>query len=237
MSLCNNSPGVYGAAMGDCCGSRLGANTGAAHTAALATAWLRRRAVAVTVTAALAVSGCLAGADVAAARAPVRGATTVHRSPGAPPTPAQFLAYMRGGRHISAKGYRRAASRPGQRMRATPGVIEFRTPSRNISCGLTSTRVLCDVTRYSFPTPARPRTCQLNYGPSWVDLGAKRVTRGLCLSGPPFPPISRVLPYGSRLRAGAFACRSEPEFLACADLRTGRGFAVNRTTLRVYRHR
>jgi hypothetical protein len=50
----------------------------------------------------------------------------------------------------------------------------------------------------------------------------------------PFEPYSNVLPYGSTIQQGAFACRSESAFLACADVKTQKGFIVSKTEFRTY---
>lgn len=157
-------------------------------------------------------------------------AAAVHR------TTNTLTAYVSGGRAVDAGAYERGASSPGQPLRATPGIAEFTTPSRNIACAIAgpgdSAGVSCSVRDYSYETTKRPATCHLNYAPGWVSLDARAAHRGLCLGGPPFAPVSRILPYGSRLKLGDFACRSESAYLACADVRTGHGFTVNRTTLK-----
>jgi hypothetical protein len=162
--------------------------------------------------------------------------TAASASASTPPTAATLVAYVRAGRPVAGADFGMGASGPGQPMTATPGIEEFSTPSGNISCGIlgTGTEVMCSVKDYSYPTPPRPADCHLNYAPGWVSLSSSGVTRSLCLGGPPFPPVSRTLAYGSTLSDGPMTCRSEAAFLACADTGTGHGFAVSRTTLTTY---
>jgi hypothetical protein len=169
---------------------------------------------------------------------PVNATSTEPAAIGGPAAPraAALVRYVRAGRPVAVAGYQRGTYASGQPMRATPGIAEFTTPSGNIACGIVGpgsiAQVSCSVARFSYPTPAKPATCHLNYAPGWVSLDSRGVTRAQCLGGPPFAPVSRTLPYGTTLRQGSFACRSGSAYLACVDLRTGHGFTVNRTTLR-----
>lgn len=196
----------------------------------------RNGAAAVAVlTAVIAVAACSSGV---AARGPARSSPRTV-PPGSMPSSASALgAFVLGGTSLAAGAYQRGASQRGQPMQPTPGIVEFTTPSGNISCGMTGSArqvsLACDVIQHAYPLPPRPASCHLNWGSGWLSIGAGRVAQGMCLGGPPFDPVSSVLPYGSRLRHGSLACRSESAFLACADVRTGHGFAVNRTTLKTY---
>jgi hypothetical protein len=146
--------------------------------------------------------------------------------------------YVQGGAALANTTYQQGASQSGQPMRPTAGITEFSTPSGNISCGMTgaadTVSLACDVSRHAYAAPPKPASCHLNWGAGWLSIDAEKVVQGLCLGGPPFDPVSSVLPYGSTLRHGSLACRSESAFLACADLTSGHGFAVNRTTLKTY---
>ncbi len=163
------------------------------------------------------------------------GATSTAPTP--MPDAAGMVAFVRGGKAVDASVYQRGAMKAGQPLTATPGVIEFMTPSGNIACGFAvgsgrAGPLSCDVAHYTYATQTKP--CNLNYAPGWVSLTSAGAQRGACLGGPPFAPYSEVLPYGASLQNGTFACRSDAAFLACADVNTGHGFAVNRTTLRTY---
>jgi hypothetical protein len=146
--------------------------------------------------------------------------------------------YVQGGAASSNGAFEQGASQSGQPLQPTPGITEFTTPSGNISCGMTgsagSVSLACDVLQHAYAVPTKPASCQLNWGSGWLSLEVGKVVQGLCLGGPPFDPVSTVLPYGSTLRHGSLACRSDSAFLACADVTTGHGFAVNRTTLKTY---
>ena len=167
---------------------------------------------------------------------------------GMPADSSALISYVQGGTPVRETGYQRGASQQGQPMQATPGVTEFSTPSGNIACGMFGAtgatgatggaagagEVACTVARFSFSTPPKPASCQMNWGASWLSIQSGQVVRGLCLGGPPFAPISTVLPYGSTIAHGSLTCRSESAFLACADTSSGHGFAVDRATARIY---
>jgi hypothetical protein len=116
--------------------------------------------------------------------------------------------------------------------------VQFTTPSGNITCGMagpaTTASVSCLVAEASYPTPDKPAECRLNWAATALSIAAGRAHRGLCLGGAPFPPVSTVLQYGSRLRYGPLACRSDAAYLACADVDTGHGFEVSRTVAKTY---
>ena len=193
-------------------------------------------------------AGVGAGRTVAGSGSPVPvGTTAAGSSSGAPvstaatsatvPSDANALvAYVHGGRVVAAAGYEVGAAGSGEPMQPTAGEAEFTTPSGNISCGLAleGVGVMCSVSSYTYPTPSRPASCHLNYAAGWISLDPSGVSRGLCLGGPPFPPVSHTLAYGSTLASGRVACRSEAAFLACADTRSGHGFVVSRSELHTY---
>jgi hypothetical protein len=155
-----------------------------------------------------------------------------------PAWPESLISYVRAGIATPAGRYEQGAAQPGAPMRPTPQETLFTTPSGNIACGLTGAArdvtVECEVRHYSFAAPRRPSTCNLEWGAGWIGIADGSTTQGLCLGGPPFPPVSRTLPYGSTITRGTLGCRSEPGFLACADLSDGHGFAVDRSAVRVY---
>jgi hypothetical protein len=161
-----------------------------------------------------------------------------------PVSATALVAFVEGGSPAAIDDYQQGATASGQPMRPTAGIIEFTTPSGNIACGLdtavpgggaaSALSLACVVTSFAGATPPKPSSCTLNWAPSWFSIENGRVTRGLCLGGPPFDPISPALPYGSTLRSGELACRSDAGFLACVDLTTRHGFAVNRTTATTY---
>lgn len=152
-----------------------------------------------------------------------------------PANAAALLRYVRGGTPVTSSDYEKGASAPGQPLTPTPGVAEFVTPSGNITCGIVGADdVECSVDQHSWSAPPRPSGCQLNWSASWLTLNTGAVIRGACLGGPPFAPYGAVLPYGSTLQDGSITCRSESAFLACANVATGHGFAVNRSSLRTY---
>ncbi len=161
----------------------------------------------------------------------------VARTSSMPPMSGPSLvAFVRSGRMLSAASFRVGALTPGQPLETTPGTLQFTTPSGNIHCGILGPdpEVVCDVERYSYATPPRPASCELNYAPGYISLLSSGVKQSLCLGGPPINSVSHTLSYGTTLVQGRLACRSEAAFLACADTGTAHGFVVSRTSLYAY---
>ncbi|MBN9621092.1 MAG: hypothetical protein J0H43_15410 [Actinobacteria bacterium] len=175
--------------------------------------------------------------SASSARSSARSSTPSSGVSGLPADAAALVTFVQGGKVVAASSYERGAYATGQPMQSTPGVAEFTTPSGNIACGITGTgssEVACQVRQHSYPDPPKPASCTLNWASGWLSLGADGVTRGLCLGGPPFASVSNVLPYGSTIGVATMSCRVETEYLACADLTTGHGFAVSRSEYQTY---
>jgi hypothetical protein len=123
-----------------------------------------------------------------------------------------LVSLVRSGRPVPVSGYERGAASLGQQTWPTPNSAEFTTPSGNIACGITvagAAEVSCAVTGPDYPPPHKPRNCHLNFAPGWLNLTARNVTRGQCLGGLPFPPVSHLLPYGYSIQLGQMSCRSD----------------------------
>jgi hypothetical protein len=132
--------------------------------------------------------------------------------------------------------YEQAEPGPGQPMRPFPGLAEFNTPSGRITCAMlhNPANVVCEAPHSSFHIPSKPASCQNDWaGYFGFDAGGQ-VSVGACVGGPEFGPTTMALPYGSAIQQSGIGCRSESAFLACADLTTGHGFAVNRDLLKSY---
>lgn len=106
----------------------------------------------------------------------------------------------------------------------------FTSPSGNIGCYITGQGVRCDIRDHDWPTPARPASCELDYGSG---LSVNRTGRGhfVCAgdttlqAGPP-------LAYGSKRSAGRFTCTSRTSGMRCINRRNGHGFALSRESHR-----
>lgn len=169
---------------------------------------------------------------------PTSGPGTMPPPSGSTSTAPSVVAFALAGSPVAPSGYERGTFATGQPLQPTPGSVQFTTPSGNITCGMagpaTTASVSCLVAEASYPTPDKPADCPLNWAATALSIAAGRAHRGLCLGGAPFPPVSSVLPYGSTLRYGPIACRSDAAYLACADVDTGHGFEVSRTVVKTY---
>ena len=126
---------------------------------------------------------------------------------------------------------------PNGRTATLPGVVDFETPSGNIACTYTGTPtslvpvvpvpLICGIEQTDFTLPARPASCGWNWASSTVEF-AVSPRLGMCLGAPVVTWGSNVLPYGSVLRFGGFACYSGQSALVCLRTATGHGFTLSR---------
>ena len=110
-------------------------------------------------------------------------------------------------------------------------LVSFRSPSGNIGCmGETATSrnmVRCDVSRHSFRAPAKPASCDFDWGSS-LSVGRTCRTRWNCISDSALGSRN-VLRYGTSRTIGAITCRSSRLGMRCTN-RVGHGFFVSRAS-------
>jgi hypothetical protein len=98
----------------------------------------------------------------------------------------------------------------------------FVSPSHNIGCVISSQSVRCDIRDHSWPTPPKPKSCELDYGGGVaVDRGGK--AQFLC-AGDTTLEAGPVLGYGSSVSRGRFRCSSQESGMRCVNQRNGHGF-------------
>ena len=112
------------------------------------------------------------------------------------------------------------------------GLKGFQTPSRNIVCagysGSQPAWLRCDIMSGLKPKPAKPKSCEFDYGGT-LTLSARGRTKLGCVSDValPNPSKAHVLAYGKIWRYGPFKCRSARTGLTCRN-RRGHGFFLSR---------
>ena len=109
--------------------------------------------------------------------------------------------------------------------------VFFRTPSKNIFCDLSASAVRCDIINKSWSPPAKPSSCELDWGNGmYISAGKAGFT---CTGDSLISTASVTLEYGHADRSGSVLCTSERSGLTCKDEKTGRGFtlAVSRYSL------
>jgi len=110
---------------------------------------------------------------------------------------------------------------------STEGVsktVYFKSPSGNISCGLSRRLARCDISEYSYSPPPKPQSCDFEWGGSlWVRKRAsfECVSDTVAIG-------DRVLEYGDSLRRGYKKCTSRRAGMVCRNLITGHGFRLSR---------
>ncbi len=93
---------------------------------------------------------------------------------------------------LSLTGLNAAALLPASAAAATGG---FHSPSGNIGCYISPSGARCDISKHDWPTPAKPKSCDLDYG-GGLAVG-RQGPRGLLLRRRHTAAPGPVLPYGS----------------------------------------
>ncbi len=113
-------------------------------------------------------------------------------------------------------------------------VRSFSTPSRNIGCTFSRFdgvwRARCDVFSHTWRAPARPASCDFDWG-SAMRMGRTTRPRFLCVSDA--AGGSSILAYGRTRRIGPFTCRSLQSGLRCTNA-AGHGWKLSKQTRRFF---
>jgi hypothetical protein len=111
-------------------------------------------------------------------------------------------------------------------------LVFFHLPSKNIGCALDGSFLRCDVNQFTNPRPARPKSCDLDYGNAFGLHATGRASR-LCVGDTAVDPRSPTLRYGSTWSRGGFTCKASAAGLRCTN-RSGHGFFLSRTSQRLF---
>ena len=191
------------------------------------------RAASVTIVVAVAVGGC--GGGSAGRRATTGSTTSTTASSVAPVTDVAPTPGTASG--LSNKT-RAGESTPGATptsaaITATAGgePQQFQLPSGNIGCYIDSTGVRCDIRERNWQPPARPPSCEYDYGQGIElrDRGAAFVCAGDTTLGGGI-----TVAYGTSIDRGPFRCDSSTEGVDCKDSRSGHGFHLSRASYRIF---
>ncbi|MEV6848380.1 DUF6636 domain-containing protein [Actinoplanes sp. NPDC051411] len=100
----------------------------------------------------------------------------------------------------------------------------FQSPSKNITCDLTTGAVRCEIVKRDWQPPPRPASCQLGWGHGMSIANGK--ADFVCAGDTVIGTASEVLPYGSALRAGSVQCYSGNAAMRCIDETSQHGFTL-----------
>ena len=103
--------------------------------------------------------------------------------------------------------------------------VVFRMPSKNIFCAMHPSRARCDIIHKTWKPPAKPATCELDWGNGlYIASGQAAIT---CTGDSLIGAATTTLDYGRAYRSGDVLCESEPAGVTCRDEKTGRGFTLS----------
>ncbi|QDP95015.1 hypothetical protein FOE78_02975 [Microlunatus elymi] len=201
-----------------------------------------RSLAAVAACVALMITGCSAlpqrssGDHHTASAGPVAGPSVTASGAGGGTTPSP----TGGGATSPASPSSSAAAPPSDPVREFDGAstadpadfpgtvtkVGFSTPSRNISCGMHGSTVVCQLQQFDYhPTPTRDCRGGGNWGSQVHLIGAGSAAFGCAgdvESGGP------QLPYGAQLKTGVVRCVSREDGVTCQNTSSGNGFRVSR---------
>ncbi|MCW2989815.1 MAG: hypothetical protein JWM73_409 [Solirubrobacterales bacterium] len=106
----------------------------------------------------------------------------------------------------------------------------FQSPSGNMGCYISAGGARCDIAVHSWPTPAEPASCDLDYG-GGLAVG-KKGRGGFFCAGDTTLHQGPVLAYGTARSAGRFTCQSRTAGMRCVNRRNGHGFLLARDSFR-----
>lgn len=115
---------------------------------------------------------------------------------------------------------------------AASAFIGFHSPSGNIGCVMERNGVRCDIRNHDWPTPPKPKSCELDYG-GGVFVGRHKRAGFIC-AGDTTLGIGKPLPYGHSKRLGSFRCTSLETGMRCRNLSNGHGFLLARERVRLF---
>ena len=123
-----------------------------------------------------------------------------------------------------------ALAQPRANTKALEGLVNFRSPSGNIGCGLDGDVARCDIAKRDWSPPPKPASCDGDYGQG---LRISRSGSRGCFvcAGDSALSGRRTLRYGISLRRGSITCTSRLSGVTCKN-RRGHGFRVSRQSYR-----
>ena len=101
----------------------------------------------------------------------------------------------------------------------------FDTPSRNIACAIVESQVRCDIEKHDWPTPARPASCEQDFG-NGIFVGTGRADYTCAGDTILRQPTAEVLEYGQSVKVQDFTCVSQTAGVTCRNTATGHGFTL-----------
>jgi hypothetical protein len=109
----------------------------------------------------------------------------------------------------------------------------FRSPSGNIGCAGYGSSVRCDIRETSNGRPAKPRSCDLDYGNAYgVGLKSRKGYR-ICAGDTVLDPRRPIRPYGTSWKFRSITCRIRQSGVTCANAK-GHGFFLSKARQRLF---
>ena len=113
----------------------------------------------------------------------------------------------------------------------TRTTAQFRTPSSNIACRMDpNDGVRCDINQRAYPVPARPSSCQFDYGAGMI-LTATQAGFS-CISDTVLGQ-GEIVGYGTEVIVARYSCEVALTGVTCRDRVSGRGFLLSRQQAQV----
>ena len=109
----------------------------------------------------------------------------------------------------------------------------FRSPSGNIGCAGYGSSVRCDIRETSNGLPARPKSCDLDYGNAYgVGISSRKGFR-ICAGDTVLDPRRPIRAYGTSWTFRSITCRIREAGVTCTNGK-GHGFFLSRGHQRLF---
>ena len=109
----------------------------------------------------------------------------------------------------------------------------FRSPSGNIGCAGYGSSVRCDIRATSNGLPARPKSCDLDYGNAYgVGISSRKGFR-ICAGDTVLDPRRPIRAYGTSWTFRSITCRIREAGVTCTNGK-GHGFFLSRGRQRLF---
>lgn len=118
------------------------------------------------------------------------------------------------------------------KTREITATYAFTLPSGNIGCLMTAEAVRCDITSKSWKAPAKPPTCDLDWG-NGLSVTTEGPAAVVC-AGDTVMGAPALLPYGESAKLATFLCQSASTGVTCENTATTHGFTLSRQSYEPY---
>lgn len=107
---------------------------------------------------------------------------------------------------------------------------KFVTPDGNVACLMRAKFVRCDISKHSWESPPKPKSCEFDYGSS-LGLNKRGKAKWLCVSDA--IGATKVAEVGEKIEVGPYRCSVRKKGVVCKYGNSG-GFKLTKSRWEIY---